>query len=160
MCLTRSRWLTAVCLSLGFAPLCQAQEVWRPVARSAPPAVIASAGSAPVVAAPPVVVIGKPIATASAAKPAPVVVRAAHPAGAIVRGQSPDLDSGSPYPPPIPPVPSDTLVPPPGPGGAGPYSTRDAGRFNAPAMAGVTFPLVEMAPTPTSGEPEIGRAHV
>ena len=154
MCLTRFRWLTAVCLSLGIVPLGQAQEVWRPVARSGPPAVIASSGTAPVVAAPPVVMIGKPIATSSGsvAKPAPVVVRAAHPAGAIVRGQSPDLDSGSPYPPPIPPVPSDLHAPPPSLG-AGPYSTQDAGRFNAPAMAGVTFPLVEMAPAPTSGEP-------
>ena len=154
MCLTRVRWLTAVCLSLGIVPVCQAQEVWRPVARSVPPAVIASAGPAPVVAAPAVVTIGRPIAMASAVQTAPVVVRAAHPAGAIVRGQSPDLDSGSPYPPPIPPVPSDTLIPTPGLGGAGgPYSTHDAGRFNAPAMAGVTFPLVEMAPAPTSGDP-------
>lgn len=152
MGLTRLRWLTAVCLSLGIAPL-QAQEVWRPVARSGPPAVIASAGSAPAVAAPPVVMIGKPIASSAPAATAVQVVRAARPSGAIVRGQSPDLDSGSPYPPPIPPVPSDTIPPPPAPGGAGPYSTQDAGRFNAPAMAGVTFPLVEMAPAPTSGEP-------
>jgi hypothetical protein len=148
MCLTRVRWLTAVCLSLGISPLIQAQE-WRPVARSVPPAVIASSGQLP--AASPAVTIGRPVAAASDPAPAPVVVRASRPAGAVVRGQSPDPDSGSPYPPPVSPVPSDTLATPSPQGG--PYSTQDGGRFNAPAMGGVTLPLVEMPPVPTSGDP-------
>jgi hypothetical protein len=157
MSLTRVRWLTAVCLSLGITPLCQAQEVWRPVARSVAPAVIASAGSPPANAAPPVVTIGKPIAIASSAPtmspPAlPVVVRAAHQGGTIIRGQAPDLDSGSPYPPPVLTAPGGMIAP----GvavAAGPYTSQEVGRFNAPAMDGVTIPQIEMAPSPTSGDP-------
>lgn len=152
MSLTRVRWLTAVCLSLGITPISQAQEVWRTVARSVPPIVIASTGSAPKPVDPPTVTLGTPIAIATSSRPSSAtspVVGTTRPS-AIVRGQAPDFDSGSPYPPPVP---APTISPRPGVLVVeGPYTTREAANFNPPAMAGVTIPQIEMQQTPTTGE--------
>ena len=155
MNLTRIRWLTAVCLSLGITPLCKAQDVWRPVARSVPPTVIASTRSAPKPVAPPTVTLGRPIAIATSSRPSTPVQQIVQTPrqGAIVRGQAPDLDTGSPYPPPVP-TPTQGMIPPT-PGvlmAEGPYSSQEAGQFNPPAMVGVTIPQLDMPQTPTTGE--------